>query len=104
MKLLYLALFPVLVACGYSPLVKVRNGTYLGRHVREFDQDYFLGIPSARSRLLSNSEPLTEFWDGVRSAKWNGAVCYTADELAARVTNVSGISEDCLNLNVIRPS
>ncbi|KAK3360620.1 Alpha/Beta hydrolase protein [Lasiosphaeria hispida] len=104
MKLFYLLVLAGLAACQNSPTIKVRNGTYRGRHLPEFDQDYFLGIPFARSQLLRNPEPLAESWNGVRSAEWNGAVCYTVDKLVGQVTNVTGISEDCLNLNIIRPS
>jgi len=102
----FLALVPglQLITCDAGPLATTRNGIYLGRHLPEFDQDLFLGVPFARSRVLRNPEPLIETWSGVRSAEWNGPVCYPPDELAAKVVNVTAVSEDCLNLNIVRPS
>ncbi|KAK4157747.1 Alpha/Beta hydrolase protein [Chaetomidium leptoderma] len=106
MKLPFLALLPAVAvaACAEGLTAKTRNGTYLGRYLAEFDQELFLGIPFARSRVWRKPEPLTESWKGARSAEWNGAVCYPPDKLAAEVTNVTQVSEDCLNLNIVRPS
>lgn len=87
-----------------GPLVHLLNGTYLGRNVPSFAQDFFLGIPFAHSSLLSNPTPLNTSWPSIRSAEWPGPVCYIPDPLAARVTNITSVSADCLNLNVIRPS
>ncbi|KAK4161401.1 lipase 4 [Cladorrhinum sp. PSN259] len=112
MRFTFCALLPL--ALGFSqskappdttPVATTRNGTYAGRYLPEFKQDLFLGIPFGRSPRLANPIPWNETWKGTRSAEWYGSICHNlaSDEEMARA-NVTGMSEECLNLNIIRPS
>ncbi|KAH6986492.1 Alpha/Beta hydrolase protein [Ilyonectria sp. MPI-CAGE-AT-0026] len=84
-----------------SPTAKTLNGTYVGAHLSTWDQDAFLGIPFAQPPV----GPLRFKWpqssnasfEGQRDAKEYGSSC---------MQYVSGLtlSEDCLTVNVIRPS
>jgi len=92
-------------AAAAAPLVKTLNGTYVGRYVPSLDQDFFLGIPFARAPRLANPTPYNESWSDVRSAEWYGPICHqsiTPERI--QQTNVSGVDEECLNLNVVRPA
>ncbi|KAH6847818.1 Alpha/Beta hydrolase protein [Chaetomium sp. MPI-CAGE-AT-0009] len=106
MLLSYLALLPgVLASCQTAPVATTLNGTYTGRYLAEFSQDLFLGIPFAQAGRLQNPTPLNEAWEGTRSAEWYGTICpVPASERSVRNANVTGKSDDCLNLNIIRPS
>lgn len=106
MKLFQVAFVPAaLAACQTAPVVTTRNGTYTGRYLAEFSQDLFLGIPYARSERLQNPVPWNESWDGSRSAEWYGSICpCPSAPRNLENANVTGISDDCLNLNIIRPS
>ncbi|KAK3293163.1 Alpha/Beta hydrolase protein [Chaetomium fimeti] len=106
MLLSYLALLPgVLASCQTAPVATTLNGTYVGRYLAEFSQDLFLGIPFAQGGRLQNPTPLNETWEGTRSAEWYGSICpVPASERSVRNANVTGKSDDCLNLNIIRPS
>ncbi|KAL2159330.1 hypothetical protein VTH06DRAFT_2333 [Thermothelomyces fergusii] len=104
--LLCLTLLPVVLAsCQHAPVVTTRNGTYVGRYLAEFAQDLFLGIPFAKAGRLENPSPYDESWEGTRSAEWYGSICPSpSSPQSIRNANVTGISDDCLNLNIIRPS
>ncbi|KAK0710453.1 Alpha/Beta hydrolase protein [Apiosordaria backusii] len=106
MRLHYLALFPVALAGSHkTPIATTLNGTYTGRHLPEFSQDLFRGIPYARAPLLGNPTPWDESWRGSRSAEYNGAICHCyASPAEMERANVTGKSQECLNLNIIRPS
>src|SRR5690606_9244034 len=69
---------PSLTSCHQIPTAKTSNGTYTGRHVAEFNQDFFLGIPYASAPPLDNPKHLTESWNGARPATAYGLSCYTA--------------------------
>ncbi|OJD30016.1 extracellular lipase [Diplodia corticola] len=88
-----------------DPLVHVRNGTYTGLHLPQFGQDLFLGIPYAQSTDGQNRfripQPLTATWNGTRDAKSYGHACPDADPADDAIY---GMSEDCLNINLVRPS
>ncbi|KAH8880768.1 alpha/beta-hydrolase [Thozetella sp. PMI_491] len=92
------------IDCGsnHAPKVTVKNGTYIGVHSVEYDQDFFLGIPFAQPPVgqlrFRNPLPLNDSWGGARKAvEWSpSCVGYGADPVT--------FSEDCLYLNVIRPS
>jgi carboxylesterase type B len=77
------------------------NGTYQGLYLPEWDQDLFLGIPYAQPPLgplrFRWPESLNESWNGVRDASQYGYSCMQYD-------SIFNISEDCLNLNVVRPA
>jgi len=105
MRLLSPFLFAAVATAATAPQVKTLNGTYLGRYVPSLDQDFFLGIPFAHAPRLASPTPHTESWSDVRSAEWYGPICHqsiTPDRI--RQTNISGVAEECLNLNVVRPS
>lgn len=84
-----------------SPAAHVINGSIVGRHLPSFDQDLFLGIPFARVPRLDNPLPLNDSWTSPLEATTYGPTCYGfgSNQLLALQQ-----SEDCLNLNVIRPS
>ncbi|GKT58559.1 triacylglycerol lipase [Colletotrichum tofieldiae] len=87
-----------------SPTARTLNGTYEGRYLPEFEQDLFLGIPYALGPRLRNSVPLNESWTDVRDATRYTVACY-ADYYPGTLEAVGAtVGEDCLNLNIIRPS
>lgn len=86
-------------------MVSVRNGTYEGLHLLEFDQDIFLGIPYAQDTGGANRfripQSLDKTWNGTRPAKAYGPACPDY-HLSAEVLH--GMSEDCLSINIVRPA
>lgn len=89
-----------------APTATVKNGSYYGLHNAYYNQDFFLGIPytqppvdDLRFRL---PQSLNTTWTGLKNATEYSPECigYGSD------TWVLGndISEDCLTLNVVRPS
>ncbi|KIW17997.1 hypothetical protein PV08_02284 [Exophiala spinifera] len=84
-----------------APTVKVLNGTYEGFYSPEFSQEQFLGIPYVQPPLgdlrLRNPHSLNTTWDDVRSAVSYGPSCLGLNQS-------EGASEDCLNLNIVRPT
>lgn len=88
------------------PTARTKKGTYLGRHLASFAQDLFLNIPYAHSPRLSNPTPLlTQSWSGLRSAEYYGPICPNfASAANIAHANVTGMDDECLNLNIIRPS
>ena len=81
---------------GSAPTAVVKNGTYLGRYVPEWQQDHFLGIPYAQAPVgslrFARPRSLNTTFNGTKSATTYGYSCYQYG------TNFD-ISEDCLNLN-----
>lgn len=90
------------VALATEPTVSVLNGTYEGLYLPSFDQDIFLGIPYAQDTGGPNRfripQSLSTTWNGTREAKQYGHTC--PDPTDAEY----GMSEDCLNINIIRPA
>ena len=84
-----------------SSMAHTRNGTYGGVWMPQFGQDAFYGIPFAHAPRFSLPESLNETWEGTREAVAKGPSCsgFTS-------ANWMGLesSEDCLNLNVVRPA
>lgn len=86
------------------PTVTPQNGTYTGVHQSAYGQDYFLGIPFAQAPLgdlrFRVPQPLNATWEGSKNvtAYYPECVGYGGDQIGYEV------SEDCLALNVIRPS
>ena len=84
----------------------LHNGTYTGVHSEQFDQDFFLGLPYAQAPVnelrFRAPESLNTSWDGSRDATAYAPSCigYGSDGLDP----VDAVSEDCLYLNVVRPS
>jgi cholinesterase len=75
---------------------QVKNGTYVGNYVPEWQQDRFLGIPYAQPPLgslqFARPQSLSSSFQGVRNATEYGYSCFQYG------TNFS-LSEDCLTLN-----
>lgn len=87
------------------PTATVKNGTYSGVHSAEYDQDFFLGVPFAQPPVgnlrFRAPQSLTSSWKGTKPATSYSAACigYGSDDWP-----YPKLSEDCLYLNVIRPS
>jgi carboxylesterase type B len=94
------------ITLGNPPTAKVKNGTVSGRHSLDYDQDFFLGIPFAQPPLgdlrFRQAQSLNTNWTGTRNATEYSPECigYGSDDWV--LGNV--VSEDCLTLNVVRPS
>ena len=82
------------------PTARIRNGTIRGRYLKEFEQDLFLGIPFADAPRLDNPQPINKGWTTPFDASEYGSTCYGFG--SNRDLHLSQ-SEDCLNLNIIRP-
>ncbi|KAH8817204.1 Alpha/Beta hydrolase protein [Xylogone sp. PMI_703] len=83
------------------PTAKVKNGTYVGKYVPEWQQDQFLGIPYAIPPLgplrFAWPQSLNTSFSGTRDATQYGYSCM-------QYGSKFNLSEDCLNLNVVRPA
>ncbi|KIV99395.1 uncharacterized protein PV09_08938 [Verruconis gallopava] len=107
---LVLCLCPALVSCNSyrrsssAPTAQTKNGTYQGVYSPEYDQDFFLGMPYVQPPVgdlrFRNPVPLNDSWTGTRQATEYSGECYgySSDQWNYKV------SEDCLYINVIRPS
>ncbi|KAF2136558.1 uncharacterized protein K452DRAFT_279764 [Aplosporella prunicola CBS 121167] len=88
-----------------DPVVAVRNGSYTGLHLPQFNQDLFLGMPYAQGTGGDNRfripQSLNESWTGTRFAQGYGNACPDAD---VENDSLYGMSENCLNINVVRPA
>ncbi|KAH7018608.1 Alpha/Beta hydrolase protein [Microdochium trichocladiopsis] len=87
-----------------DPTVTVRNGTYAGVSLSGFHQDAFLGMPYAQDTGGENRfrvpRALNTSWSGVRTAKNYSNACPDPSPSDA----VYGMSENCLSINVVRPT
>lgn len=83
------------------PTAKTLNGTYHGLHLPQWSQDAFLGLPYAQpptgALRFAHPQPLNASFPGVRAATAQGYSCM-------QYRGAFNTSEDCLNLNVVRPS
>ncbi|OJD34367.1 carboxylesterase family protein [Diplodia corticola] len=88
-----------------TPTAKTINGTYAGRHLAGWDQDVFLGIPFAQppvGRLRFRwPQSLNTSFSEVRDANEYGHTCIQQKSTLGITDNND---EDCLNLNIVRPS
>lgn len=88
-----------------TPIAHIKNGTVEGVHSDVHNQDYFLGIPFAQPPTGANRfrppQSLNKKFEGVLKATEYSAACYGygSDQWAYKT-----LSEDCLYLNVVRPS
>ncbi|KAF2192475.1 lipase [Zopfia rhizophila CBS 207.26] len=107
-QVIFCVLYAICASClayaasnASTPTVKTLNGTYTGRYLPGWDQDVFLGIPYAQPPV----GPLRFRWprsintsfSEVRDASNYGYSCY-------QYGSKFNLSEDCLTLNVIRPT
>lgn len=80
-----------------SPSATVKNGTYVGKYVPEWEQDQFLGIPFAIPPVgpfrFARPKSLDSSFTGTRNATQYGYSCYQYSN-----PNFT-LSEDCLTLN-----
>jgi carboxylesterase type B len=89
-----------------APTVQVLNGTYYGNYLPTYNQDAFLGIPFAQPPVgdlrFRQAQPLNTTWTEPRNATEYAPECigYGSDNWVLGNIN----SEDCLVLNVVRPS
>lgn len=102
-SLVVLQSLPVTLALR-QPIAKVQNGTYSGVYLPQYEQNVFLGIPYAQDTGGKNRfrvpQTLSESWDDVRSATEYGNACpdFSAGD------QIYGMSENCLNINIVVPS
>lgn len=86
-----------------APTAITRNGAIQGVQLPSFKQDLFLGIPYAQAPRLDNPRPIntTYHHDSPFDASRYGNTCYGfgSNQLLGLTQ-----SEDCLILNIIRPS
>ncbi|KAK7546631.1 Alpha/Beta hydrolase protein [Phyllosticta citricarpa] len=87
-----------------APTASTKNGSYVGVHSAQYNQDFFLGVPYAQPPLgdlrFRVPQSLNSSWSEPRAATEysNECVGYGSDQFPYSV------SEDCLYLNVVRPS
>jgi carboxylesterase type B len=88
----------------FKPTAHISNGTVNGRYLANFDQDLFLGIPFANAPRLANLTPINASWTTPFDASSYGPTCdgFGSNQLLPSVKDDQ--SEECLNLNIIRPS
>ena len=98
---------PTQVPVSGAPIANLRNGSYYGVHNDHFYQDFFLGVPFAQPPVgelrLQVPQSLNKSWTGYHNATQYGHACYGYGE----DTFIGGdnyVSEDCLTLNIVRPS
>jgi carboxylesterase type B len=82
------------------PSSTVRNGTYVGKYVPEWQQDQFLGIPYAIPPLgslrFARPQSLNSSFAETRNATQYGFSCY---QYLNSAFYFGPLSEDCLTLN-----
>lgn len=89
-----------------TPRVTLANGTYYGRYSAEYNQDHFLGMPFAQPPVgplrFAAPHSLNASFTEPRNATQYGPECigYGFDQWILG----NRISEDCLTINVVRPS
>ncbi|EXK80542.1 hypothetical protein FOQG_14976 [Fusarium oxysporum f. sp. raphani 54005] len=92
-----------------TPIVNIRNGTLAGSYDSVRHQDVFLGVPftaSPTGNLRFSLPQPPKPWKGTKSAKTYGPFCLgNSAGIAGFSKNTSApMSEDCLYMNIIRPS
>ncbi|KAK2757275.1 hypothetical protein FQN54_004789 [Arachnomyces sp. PD_36] len=87
-----------------QPSATVKNGTLGGFYLPEFEQDVFYGIPFAAPpvgpRRLNRPEVYDEKWVGVKDATVRSKSCPGGGPFAGGLD----MGEDCLTLDIVRPS
>lgn len=93
-----------------EPKVHIKNGTLVGKRVDSYAQDLFLGIPFAQPPVgdlrFGLPKPLNQAWETPFNASSYGPMCINYPvALPMDPTDIKyAQSEDCLSLNVVRPS
>lgn len=90
-----------------DPIVQISTGRYVGRYIPEFKQDVFLGVPYADKPVRFSPATLATGSAGeTKVVKEYGFSCsgYGSDTTKLVSAGTITLDEDCLNLNVIRPS
>jgi carboxylesterase type B len=88
-----------------TPKATIKNGTVIGVHSAEYNQDYFLGVPFAQPPIgplrFRTPRSINTSWNEPLQATEYPAACvgYGSDDWP-----YASLSEDCLYLNIIRPS
>jgi hypothetical protein len=103
---LYASLAAVAALATASPTATIKNGTYVGSHIPSFNQDIFIGIPYAQVPTgplrFRPPKALDEHWNGQKSAQEYGNSCYAFGPYTDNDHLTQ--SEDCLTLNIVRPT
>ena len=108
MKLKFYTVLAVAVglANASSPTATTKNGIYAGEHLPTFNQDMFIGIRYAQvptgSLRFRPPKALNESWSGQKTAVDYGNSCYAFGVYTDNDHLTQ--SEDCLTLNIVRPS
>ncbi|KAI8582003.1 hypothetical protein K450DRAFT_197391 [Umbelopsis ramanniana AG] len=88
------------------PTAMTEKGIYAGEHLPTFNQDMFIGIRYAQvptgSLRFRPPQPLTKSWSGQKTAVNYGNSCYSSEPNTDN--RFIKQSEDCLTLNIVRPS
>ncbi|PLB53805.1 alpha/beta-hydrolase, partial [Aspergillus steynii IBT 23096] len=94
-----------------TPAVTISNGTLLGSQNANYNQDFFLGIPYAQPPVgdlrYNHPKPINASWDNPRDATSYGFWCHSAPMSLPGFSRHGFLheeDEDCLTLNVVRPS
>ncbi|GMF30337.1 unnamed protein product [Phytophthora lilii] len=94
------------VSATDPPTVTVKNGSYYGVHQETYNQDLFLGMPYAQPSVgdlrFRIPQSLNTTWSGSKNATEYSPECYGYGSDQWVLVNI--ISEDCLTINVVRPS
>ena len=95
------------VPISQVPVVNIENGSYYGVHNDHFNQDYFLGVPFAQppvgSLRLQVPQSLNSSWTGYQNVTEYGYACIGYGE-DTQIGGSNYVNEDCLTLNIVRPS
>ncbi|QIW99505.1 hypothetical protein AMS68_005023 [Peltaster fructicola] len=86
-----------------TPTARIQNGSVTGVHSTTYNQDFFLGVPFAQPPVgelrFRNPQSLNSSYNNHDASQYApSCVGYGGDDIGYPV------SEDCLYLNVIRPS
>lgn len=77
--LIVAALSSTVTDATIPPTVQVKNGTYVGVHNEQYDQDFFLGIPFAQAPVgqlrLARPQGLNTSWSGSKNVTEFGPGC-----------------------------
>jgi len=89
-----------------TPTATTLNGTYYGIYSPGYNQDFFFGIPFAQPPVgdlrYRAPQPLNTTWTGARNATEIGYECIGYGGAQTDLGNY--ISEDCLTMNIVKPT